>query len=292
MTLEAFITETTNRLAAEGLENPRTEAEFLIAGVLQIPKPELVLHRSDEAPSASLCRLEEGVRARLARKPLAYILEEQPFMDLELTVNPDVLIPRPETEELVERVCQDLLPLGSRSLAIDVGTGSGNIALSLAKRLAVKRIIGIDRSGKALAVARFNAKKLGISRCEWLEGDLLEPLGNVPVQADVIVANLPYVRTALLETLAPELHWEPRSALDGGDDGLLYIRALLPQAARHLRPGGSLYLEIANDQAAPVCALFSQDNGWETASVFKDLAGWPRIVRAIRKGDSNGYSNG
>ncbi|HVO33020.1 MAG TPA: peptide chain release factor N(5)-glutamine methyltransferase, partial [Elusimicrobiota bacterium] len=283
MIIEAAVREAADRLAAAGLRDSRMEAEFLVAGLLGLPRARLILHRRESVGQADSSRLEAGLRDRTARKPLAYILGEQPFGDLRLSVTADVLIPRPETEELAERVCDELRAMREPRLAVDVGTGSGNLALYMATHALVRRVIGLDDSAAALEVARTNARLLGDRRCEWMGGDLLGPVMSAADSADLIVANLPYVRTSDFETLAPELRWEPRHALDGGCDGLRYIRPLVGQAMEALRPHGVLFLEIGHDQAQSVCALFDP-RGWDSPLVFKDLGGLPRIVRAARKG--------
>ena len=173
---------------------------------------------------------------------------------------------------------------GAGAVVVDVGTGSGAIALSLSSHRHVARVIAIDISAQALKIAKANAKDYHRAPVEWLEGDLLSPLLKRHACADMIVANLPYVRTSEMKILEPELHWEPSIALDGGADGLRFIEPCAGQAADVLRPGGILLLEIGADQPQAVVALLQRQSHWTDIQVFRDFAGLPRIVQSKRKG--------
>lgn len=202
------------------------------------------------------------------------------WLDFTLIVDRNVLIPRPETEILAEAA---LVELRSRAAvaptlpaAVDAGTGSGALAIALARGVAGASIFATDSSGPALGVARRNASLLGVPAITFLQCDLL---AGLPVQVDLVVANLPYIPAAELATLEPELGYEPRAALDGGADGLQAIAALFRQAPTRLAPGATLLLECGYDQAARVIDLARRTWPEAVASSFADLAGIDRFVR-------------
>lgn len=269
-------------MAQAGVEEPVLESEFLMAGTLETPRLNLALMQERPLDAAAWTLFERGFVDRCQHHPLAYILGEQPFMELSIKVNPSVLIPRPETELLVEQA-RMLLDEAQGALVVDVGTGSGNIALALANHPRVARVIGIDISAGALAVAGENARRNPTRiPVEWIQGDLLGPLLEKPIPVDLIVGNLPYVRAGELSDLPEEVRHEPHIALDGGPDGLTLIRALIPQAERILKPGGWLLLEIGADQDGAVLQLLESAGVWEKVQMHRDLAGLPRIVQARR----------
>jgi release factor glutamine methyltransferase len=210
---------------------------------------------------------QDAARRRAQREPVAYILGRKGFRRLELAVDPRVLIPRPETEHVVEAALG--LPAGAR--VVDVGTGSGAIALALADERPDLEVLATESSPGALAVARANAVRLGLP-VEFLEGDLLEPVSG-PV--DAVVSNPPYVRAG--ETLPRELGYEPVEALHGGEDGLDVYRRLVPAAAR----AAFVALEIGAGQATAITALVRKA-GFDTIEVIRDLAGIDRVVVAQR----------
>jgi len=281
-TIEEAIQAASRCLLEVGVENPRLESEFLVAACLKVPRTQLILNRHQRLTAEKIRAVQNWLNERQQRKPLAYVSGEQPFRDLCLKVSPAVLIPRPETELLVEQACRMLDRLPQPAVVVDVGTGSGAIAISLSAHSNVVRVIAIDISKEALRIARTNGKENRRVSVEWLEGDLLTPLLKQPACADLIVANLPYVRSEEMITLEPELHWEPAIALDGGKDGLRFIEPCARQAAEVLRSGGYLLLEIGADQALPVAALLQRQSHWTDVQVFCDFAGLPRIVQARR----------
>lgn len=238
------------------------------AWLLAHPEVGLTSERSIQF-TALLARAKQG-------EPLAYLTGEREFCGLAFTVTPDVLIPRPETEGLVNvalRWCEQ----HSRPAfhLVDVGTGSGAIAITLAARLPQASITAVDVSPAALAVARHNAARHGVAEhIEFVRGNLLEDLSGL---FDAILANLPYIPTDLLQTL-DVIHWEPPLALDGGPDGLGLIRVLVRQTASRLLPGGLLALEIQYDQGPPVAALCRDAFPSARVAVEHDLAGLDRIV--------------
>lgn len=257
-------------LRAGGVESPRLDAELLLAHALGVDRTALVLHPELPVEGAAVRRFQEAVRRRaIEREPLAYITGVRHFRRLELHVDRRVLIPRPETELLVEAALE--LPRGARVL--DVGTGSGAVALALKDERPDLRIWGIDVSADALAVARANALRLGLE-VEFMEGDLLA--GAPP--ADALLANLPYVeRDAPLQ---PEIaRHEPELALRAGADGLELVRRLIAQAAHG--PAAWLALELGEGQAGAVGELLA-GAGFGPVDVLADLAGIQRVVVARR----------
>jgi release factor glutamine methyltransferase len=260
--------------------NPRLEAELLLQHALGFDRIQLYQHLHDEMPSAREAAYHDLVWRRLCGEPTPYIIGRAHFYDIELAVAPVAAIPRPETELLVE---ETLALAGQRlqdtpTLAIvDVGTGCGAIALALATHLPSAQIIATDISPAALALAQGNAESLGLaSSVRFLCGDLLAPLEQ-PV--DIVVANLPYVRSTEWERLPVEIRChEPREALDGGPDGLRAIERLLRQAPAYLCPGAALLLEIGYDQGPAVVALASEVFPEAAIMVKKDLASLDRLV--------------
>ncbi len=244
-------------LTASGCETPRLDAEVLLAAALGVDRAALIV---DPARPVEVEPFREYVRRRTRREPVAYILGRKGFRRLELEVDPRVLVPRPETEHVVEAALG--LPAGAR--VVDVGTGSGAIALALADERPDLRVVATESSPGALAVARANGARLGLA-VEWLEGDLLDPVSGT---VDAVVANPPYVRDG--ERLAPELGYEPREALYGGQDGLAVLRRL----AGAVRDVPFVALEVGAGQARDVAALLP---GHEI-EVVRDLAGIERVV--------------
>ena len=260
--------------------NPRLEAELLLQHALGLDRSQLYQRLHDEMPPDKETAYHDLVWRRLCGEPTPYIIGQADFYDIELAVAPAAAIPRPETELLVEEV---LALAGERlqgtpALAIvDVGTGCGAIALALATHLPSAQIIATDISPAALALAQGNAESLGLaSSVRFLCGDLLAPLEQ-PV--DIVVANLPYVRSTEWERLPVEIRChEPREALDGGPDGLRAIERLLRQAPAYLCPGAALLLEIGYDQGPAVVALASEVFPEAAIMVKKDLASLDRLV--------------
>ena len=208
--------------------------------------------------------------------PIAYLLGKQAFYDIEVFVTPDVLIPRPETELLIEKAIHWARDKDIK--LVDVGTGSGIIALTLAKHLPQARITGIDNSAAALKIAKKNSDHLNLShRINWREGDLLKPLLANGETADLILANLPYVATNEMNHLEVAKH-EPHLALDGGVDGLDIIRQFLKESPRILREKGLLLMEIGAEQGQAVKRLAEEAFPQRTISLEQDLAGHDRII--------------
>jgi release factor glutamine methyltransferase len=289
----------TQWLRASGSRSPRLDAELLLASAVGVDRTELF-----RAPERVLTGVEERrfdgyLVRRQAREPVAYILGRRAFRAIELEVTPAVLIPRPETETLVDVALEALAAVpGSgdatagpyEPLALDVGTGSGCIALALVAENPFVRLVATDVSEAAVKVARRNAARLGLGgRVDIRVGDLLDDL-PARLRFDVIVSNPPYIPEAEYRALEPNVReYEPRLALHGGDDGLDLLRRLIPAAAARLRPGGVVAVEVGAGQAAAVGALCAAAGAFGPAQERADLAGISRVVWArLSARDSGG----
>ena len=269
---------TAGRFAERGLPSPRLDAELLVAEVLALPRVQLYVQfdrlLSDEERGA----LRELVRRRQAGESVAYLVGRKEFWGLDFVVDSRVLVPRPDTETLVEEARARLAGVAGPRIA-DVGTGSGAIAVTLAKLLAGAVVFASDVSGAALEVARGNADRLGAA-VTFVEGDLEAPL--VPhAPFDLIVANLPYIPSGEMADLPADVKTEPALALDGGTDGLTLVRRLCAVAPPLLAPGGTLALEIGAGQAAATVALLD-GAGFGDVATRRDLGGIERVVSGAR----------
>jgi release factor glutamine methyltransferase len=262
-------------ISAAGCETPRLDAEVLLAHVLAVARERLLIDRELEVAGADVRAFQEAVRRRaVLREPVAYIVGRRGFRRLELRVDRRALVPRPETELLVERA----LTLAQGASVLDVGTGSGAVALALKDERADLRVTGSDESEDALELARENARRLGLD-VELLQADLLDGLED---RFDAVLANLPYVAEHERSTLQPEIvRHEPPRALFAGADGLLHLRALAAHLARRPRVRW-VALEHGADQAAAVAELV-RGAGFEKVVCARDLAGMQRVVTGVRK---------
>lgn len=273
--LAEVLRRSTQYLETNGSPTPRLDAELLLAHGLGLSRIELYTQFERPLSEAELAGCRELVRRRAQREPVAYVLGRWGFRRLELDVDARVLVPRPETELVVER-CLALLSGSERPSVLDVGTGSGAIALAIKDELPAARVVACDLSADALDVARGNAERLGLD-IELVESDLLD---DVTGEYDVITSNPPYVASGELEQLEPEvsLH-EPRLATLAGEDGLDLYRRLLPQAAQRLPAGGSLVLECGAGQSPWLLAELER-LGYVAGGVERDMAGIERVVWA------------
>ncbi len=266
-------------LAAAGCDTPRLDAEVLLAHALQRDRAWLYSHPEYALTPDQLDDYMTLIARRAEREPVAYLTGHKEFFGLDLVVTPDVLIPRPETERLVEIALQILGagPDSEIAAIADVGTGSGAIAVALAAHAPAARVVAVDTSAAALAVARRNAARRGVAgRVDCLQADLIAPLKG---PFHLIVANLPYLSQADLVAAPPEVaRWEPRLALEGGPDGLAAIRRLLAAAAPRLRPAGALLAEIGAGQGAGVLALAGRHFPGAAAEIVQDYAGLDRVL--------------
>lgn len=278
-------------LKKRGITTPSLDAEVLLAFVLKWNRSRLYQKWEHVLADKEIMEFRALIVRRGKKEPVAYLTGKKEFMELELEINNLVLIPRPETELLVETALNlfdsllESLPPFSNLQIVDVGTGSGAIAIALAKYLPAARIFAIDVSPDALAVAQRNANTHKVAeQVSFFQGRLLEPLEdlNLDGKIDLIVANLPYIPTAKLSELPPEVYcYEPLKALDGGFDGLEHYRQMVPKAYRFLREGGYLLMEIGNDQRQSAIDLVLYP-AWHS-NVYLDLAGHERLVVAEKR---------
>ena len=326
-TISRLLEWTTQRFARAGIESPRVDAERLLADALNCGRIDLYINRETIPEGERLDRFRENVRRRVNREPLHFILRRASFLSLELEVDESTLIPRPETEMLVERAVHWAKTLtgayarmagrdpsgrseglaasddglssdrtgipGPASVSavesaadfvvLDVGTGTGCIALGFASCFKPARVVATDISADAIAMAKRNADRCALSgRVDFFVGDLFDPL-PVDRPFDLILSNPPYVPQTEREGLQDEVRcWEPASALFGGPDGLDIIRRLIRSAPDRLKPGGRLVLEIGDGQADAVCALLSGDGRYDDIQRTRDLAKIERIIDARR----------
>ena len=273
-------------LKERGIDSPRSTAELLLAHALASERVQLYVHHDQPLEQAELSVFKQLLLRRLHGEPAAYILGRKGFWTLELKVTPDVLIPRPETECLVEAALAFLkkLPAG-RSRVLDLGTGSGAIVLALAAEAPEHCYFACDLSPEAAAIARLNAGEAGVSgRVVFWAASWFSALKPGRALFDLIVSNPPYVASAAIDRLAPEiaLH-EPRLALDGDADGLRSYRAIVGEAHRYLAPGGRLLLEIGSDQRPAVQQLAEQCGTYDGFSCSRDYSGHDRVVSLLKK---------
>ena len=277
-------------LEGAGSESPRLDAQVLLLAVLREERTVLVSHPERELASQEEQLYNQYISERALGKPVSYITGMKEFMGLEFAVNEAVLIPRPETELLVEEAVKELEAISREAEAVprvlDLCTGSGAIAVSIRHFVPQAEVTATDLSEEALKVARENAERLTAGGIRFLQGDLFEAFSNLQAPGselfNLIVSNPPYIPAKVIDGLMPDVKdFEPRLALDGGTDGLDIYRRLIPQAAEHLAPGGVLLLEIGFDQGETVPDLCRQA-GLGNIAVLKDLAGLDRVVRAER----------
>lgn len=285
-TLRTAMIAASRFLSGAGVESPRLDAELLLRHVLRIGQAEFYL-RVDEAivPDVEL-RFWELLRRRAAREPLAYITGYKEFWSLDFDVTPDVLIPRPDTEVLVEAALERARSMDKSPLKIiDIGTGSGAIAVSLATELRQGEVTAVDISSAALRVARGNAERHGVAqRIRFVEGDMFAPVAAERESFHLIVANPPYIRSGDLAGLAPEIReWEPIVALDGGTDGLDAYRRIVSESGRYLAADGHVLIEIGDGMGKSIAEMFANAGDCEAAAVLRDYAGNERVIAARKR---------
>lgn len=271
-------------LAAKGVETARLDAEYLLAHVLGVGRLEMYLQHERPLEAGELDAFRPLLRRRASREPLQHILGRQAFRELDLEVGPAALIPRPETECLVQEVLEWAGSTGAAGLTgLDVGTGTGAVALSLLAEGPFARVVATDISGAALELAARNAHSAGLEGgLELREGACFDPVTEGE-RFDVVVSNPPYVAEAERDALQPEvLDWEPVEALFAGPDGLSVLREIVRGAGAVLRPGGLLALEMGEGQAERVVELIERRGEYRDLRVLRDLAGKQRVVTATR----------
>lgn len=286
MTIAEAIAKAAARLTAHRIENARLDAEVLLAVVLDRDRAWLVAHFPDKLDDRYRRYFDQLLTRRAVREPLQYIIGGQEFWGLGFTVTPDVLIPRPETELVVESAIEALSGIAA-PLIVDLCTGSGCIAVSLAKEFPGAQVVATDRSVEALSVARTNAGRHGTAdRIRFLEGDLFNPLAGLDVRgrADVITANPPYVRSGEFAKLQPEVRdFEPEIALVAGPDGTEVAERIILAAPDHLKQGAPLIMEMGIGQGEALEAVAEQTGAYASVRVLKDLAGIERVIIAKKQ---------
>lgn len=289
MTVLEVIQRSADFLARKGVDSPRLQIELLLAHVLGLPRLQLYLNFDRPLSEQEMEAVRQLVRRRGQREPLQHLLGSTSFCGLEIAVNRDVLVPRPETEHLAElgweclNACEAEPSRNVPPCALDFGTGSGCLAIALAVHCPKARLFALDLSPAALTLARQNAERHGVAeQIQFLQGDGLTVLPP-DLRFDLIVANPPYIPTAEIPTLSPEVRdYDPRLALDGGPDGLDPARALAAHAAGCLLPAGRLLMEFGDGQETAVRELFHEPV-WVVEAVENDLSGRARILIARPK---------
>ncbi|MDO4719209.1 MAG: peptide chain release factor N(5)-glutamine methyltransferase [Peptostreptococcaceae bacterium] len=285
MRIEEWVRQSVQKL--DGSETPRLDAELLLAKALGADRLHLMMYPKQEIGEAALRQAEEWLLRRAEGCPVQYLLGEREFMGLNFFVEEGVLIPRPDTEILVEGVLSRLKdpslfkdPEETALFGLEIGCGSGVISLSLLSFCKDLRMEAVDINPKALELTCRNARRLGLAeRICLYASDLFSELGEK--KYDFIVSNPPYIRTELIETLQREVRdYEPRTALDGGEDGLFFYRTIAEKGKDHLKEGGFLALEIGHDQGEELESLL-KEQGYSQLRIEKDLAGRDRTVQAV-----------
>ena len=282
MNIKELLNRSDQFLAERGIESSRLDAEVLMADLLDMKRINLYVKYDYPLKNLEIDNYREMIKKRAQRIPVAYITGKKEFMSLEFKVKKGVLIPRPDTENLVETIIEHCKKEKiTNPQIIDVGTGSGAIAVSLAHYIEDAKVVGIDISSSALKIAHHNMEKHELTeRMNILKSDLLTEFIKREIKGiDIIVSNPPYISKAEMEELSPEVKKEPKTALEAGEDGLDYYKKLIPQSEKILKNGGRLFLEIGYQQAESVKNIFGEN--WTKVEVKKDYAENDRIVSAI-----------
>ena len=283
-TVHAILKVTTDYLTAKGIDSPRLSAEILLAHQLNMNRVNLYLNYDRPLNNRELDGYRSLIRRRLAREPIQYITGVQEFWSLDFAVGPGVLIPRPESELLIEQVlplCADRGWTKSRAPRIlDLGTGSGALAVTLARELNHALIWASDISPATLEAARRNAGKHGVAeKITFAEGDLFQPFRDPLLSFDVILSNPPYIASGVLDSLEPEVRdHEPRLALDGGARGMAYINKILAEGPDYLQPGGWILVEMDPEQTLQALAVMEADHRYRETARIQDYSHRYRVV--------------
>ncbi|MGD0526419.1 MAG: peptide chain release factor N(5)-glutamine methyltransferase [Polyangiaceae bacterium] len=280
-TIESLLRWAMDDFRARGVESPRLDAEVLLARALGTTRIQLIVDAKRPLAADELGRMREMVRRRRAHEPVAYILGEREFYGRAFRVDRRVLVPRPDTETLVDVALARTRDRSMSLRALDLCTGSGCVAVTLGRERPTSSFTGTDVSADALAVARDNALRLGAYNVAWRQGDLFDA-APLPVRFDLVTANPPYVAAGEIASLMADVRdHEPRLALDGGDDGLAMLRRVIAGApARLVRPGGVLAVEVGAGQAPAVAQLFEQA-GFSSIEAKRDYARIERVVSGV-----------
>ncbi|HLA51183.1 MAG TPA: peptide chain release factor N(5)-glutamine methyltransferase [Thermodesulfobacteriota bacterium] len=301
-TIREILSWAEDYLAGYEVPDAKIETEYLLAHALDCKRTELYLNHENHLSDYVLQEFIGFVERRIKREPSQYIIGEQEFWGLPFKVNSDVLIPRPETELMVEEARKTVaggqwtvdsknkrnssLTTHHLPLILDLCTGSGCIGISIAKEIPACHIYAVDVSEKAMDVVMENAERHDVAgRITFLQGNMFEPLNGLNIKADIIVSNPPYISKKMMVGLEPEVKdYEPVAALYGGDDGLDFYRRIISESPAYLTQGGHLILEMGYGQAEEIKKLIKQNNVFEQIDIKKDLAGIDRVIKAQRKG--------
>jgi release factor glutamine methyltransferase len=285
--IKEIITVAENILRDNGVEDYKTDAEILLCHEIRYDSRKIFMNWAKELDDEACERYFADVQRRAAGTPTQYLTEVQPFMGSNFAVDERVLIPRMDTETVVMSAAEFIKSRKSIKNVLDLCTGSGVIAISLAKALPSLKLTAVDISGDALAVAAKNASRLGVTgRVKFLQSDLFDslPTGFTAKKFDMIIANPPYIRTDILPRLPREIYeHEPLIALDGGEDGLDYYRAIAGRAHAYLTKKGVIFFEIGYDQAEAVSDILRSSGNFAGISIRRDIAGNDRVVFASVK---------
>jgi release factor glutamine methyltransferase len=271
--------ELKNTLLGSGIENPSTEADYLLCFVLKCDRAFLYTHESDEISDEKMEEVLHICNKRSKRIPFQYITGRQEFMSIQFKVQEGVLIPRPDTEILVEESIEKLKKSENSAVEIlDIGTGTGCIAISIAKMLPQSHVVAVDISAVALEIATINAANTGVKdKICFLESDIFSELSKYKKKFDAIISNPPYIPSEEIDCLMDEVSkYEPRLALDGGHDGLKFYREIASKAVRYLKDDGFVALEVGASQAEEVSYILSVY--FDNITIFKDYSGIDRVV--------------
>lgn len=280
-TIKSVLAWASEDFRSRGIESPRLDAELLLGHALGLSRIQLITDAARPLSPSELAAFKALVIRRRAYEPVAYVLGEREFFGRRFVVNEHVLVPRPDTETLVEVALDRSQSCGLSMRALDLCTGSGCVATSLAKERPTASVIGTDVSAKALEVARHNAIRLGAYNVGFFQGDLYRALPDADARFDLITANPPYIPDAEIAALAADIRdHEPHLALRGGKDGLDIVRQIVEGAPGVLAPGGVLALEIGAGQADAVAAILGQA-GFSDLRKTRDLGGIERVVSGL-----------
>jgi len=279
-TIESLLKWAADDFRAKGIESPRLDAEVLLGWALGKTRIELVIESKRELDGADLTKFRDAVKRRRTHEPVAYVLGQREFFGRSFRVDRRVLVPRPDTEALVEVALERTRHVSMSMRALDLCTGSGCVGITLARERPTSQIVGTDFSADALVVARKNAQRIGAYNFALFQGDLFAAIPSKKMRFDIVASNPPYIPSGEIPTLMTDVRdFEPRLALDGGPDGLDLVRRIISEAKNHLAPNGIVALEIGYDEAERTRALF-QEHGYADIQTKRDYGKIERVVSA------------
>jgi release factor glutamine methyltransferase len=287
-TIADVLKKATELLSQYNVPNPSLDAQLLLGHVLKLKRLDLYLNLEEKIDQLAQEKYQELITKRAGRIPLAYITGEEEFMGLSFLITEDVLVPRPETEILVETVLHKVAEQDEKYVLVDMGTGSGNIAISLGKFIDKVDIYAIDISAEALLVARDNAQQHAVAeKITLLHGDLFKPLAELDLQnnVDFLISNPPYIKADIIDQLQPEVGFEPRLALDGGTEGLDFYERIIREAGNYLKNDGYLVMEMPDGGCKAIKAMINKTGIGYRTEIIKDYAGIDRIIVAQKTSD-------